>query len=90
MYARYKSLCKALIATPFEVLFRQFRLGVGLFFCGLVTIYGASQLMAPSLQQELVVLLGLVVGGIGFIIAMSAQLRMTISRIWHFFNDKKG
>jgi hypothetical protein len=78
------------MTTPFEVLFKRFRLGVSLFFCGLVAIYGASQLMAPSLQQELVVLLGLVVGGVGFIIAMSAQLRMTVSRIWHFFNDKKN
>lgn len=76
--------------APLEVSFRQFRLGLSFFFCGLVIIYGASQLLEPSMQQELVVLLGLLVGGCGFVIAILAQARMMISRMWRFFSESKN
>lgn len=81
----FKQRVKAHFRAPLDASFKQFRWGVSLFFCGMVILYGASQLLTPSLQQELVVLLGLVVGGLGFVVAMLAQIRMTISRIWHFF-----
>jgi hypothetical protein len=84
----WKEAFKAHYTAPLEVSFRQFRLGLSLFFCGLVILYGASQLMEPSVQQELVVLVALVVGGLGFILAMMAQVRMIISRLWHFFSNK--
>jgi hypothetical protein len=73
-----------------EVSFKQFRLGLSLFFCGLVAIYGAGQLLTPSLQQELVVLVGLMIGGAGFVIALLGQIRMMVSRFWHFFQRPKN
>lgn len=82
----WKERLRAHYTAPLESSFRQFRWGFSLFFCGLVLIFGASQLLEVSLAQELVVLLGLLVGGCGFIIAMLAQVRMMISRIWRFFS----
>lgn len=77
--------------APLEISFRQFRWGLSLFFCGMVIIYGASQLLKPSLQQEVTVLAGLLIGGCGFLIAILAHVRMVISRMWGFFanSDKK-
>jgi hypothetical protein len=88
-YKRCKKKFSAYFTVPLEITFKQFRLGLALFFCGLVIIYGASQLLPPSLQQELTVLAGLLTGGCGFAIAMLSQLRMTVSRVWHFFNRNK-
>lgn len=65
--------------------FRQFRLGLALFFCGMVVIYSASQLLEPSLAQELTVLAGLLLGAAGFIWAMMAHLRMLVGRLIRFF-----
>ncbi len=73
--------------APLVVVFKQFRLGLGLFFCGLVLVYMAHQTMAPSLHQELTVLAGGVVLGIGFVLAMTAQIRMLIIRLVAFFRD---
>ncbi len=81
----WKQALKTHYSAPLDVSFRQFRLGLSLFFCGMVILYGANQLLQPSLQQELMVLLALLVGGLGFLLAMMAQLRMVISRLWHFF-----
>lgn len=86
--ASYKTLVESLktyFYAPLDISFKQFRWGVSLFFCGMVILYGASQLLTPSLSQELVVLAGLIVGGIGFVLAILAQVRMMISRMWHFF-----
>lgn len=65
--------------------FQQFRLGVSFFFLGVVGLYIATQAIEPSLAQELVVLLSLIVGGIGFLIAMLAHFRMLVGRIIRFF-----
>lgn len=82
LYAHY--------TAPLESSFKQFRWGLVLFFCGMVILYGASQLLVPSLQQELVVLAGLLLGGCGFVIAILAQMRMMISRMWRFFSESKN
>ncbi|MDO3386498.1 hypothetical protein QWI17_11685 [Gilvimarinus sp. SDUM040013] len=75
--------------APFAICYKQFRLGAMIFFCGMVTIYIASQSMEPSLQQELITLLGVVVVGIGFAIAMLAQARILFSRLYHFWHDRR-
>ncbi len=75
--------------TPLQEIFKQFRLGFALFLVGGVIIYASMQLLVPSLQQELCVLAGLVIGGTGFILALMAQMRMLISRIVRFFSDKQ-
>lgn len=74
--------------APFEVIFKTFRLGVSLFLCGVVVMYGAHALLLPSLSQELVTLAGLLLIGGGFVLAMLAQMRMVISRLLKFFLDK--
>lgn len=74
--------------APFEVIFKTFRLGVSLFLCGVVVMYGAHQLLQPSLIQELFTLAGLLLLGGGFLLAMLAQVRMVISRLLKFFLDK--
>lgn len=75
-------------SAPQATVFYQFRLGLGLFLCGLVAVVMANQLLLPSLKQEVLVLLGLIVGGIGFIMAMLAQTRMMIGRLLHFWRRK--
>lgn len=75
--------------TPPEQVFPRFKLGASLFLCGLVVIYAGSQLFTPSLTQEIIVLVGLIIIGIGFLMALMAQVRMFIGRILRFFiNDK--
>lgn len=57
--------------------------GALLFFIGLGAIQGADKLFEPSLRQEVYVLLGLLVGGSGFLIAIAAQLLL----IWQRFRN---
>ncbi|UZJ45961.1 hypothetical protein OOT55_07905 [Marinimicrobium sp. C6131] len=77
---------KAHYTGSLEQGFRQFRLGVSLFFLGMVGLYIANTLLKPSIEQELVVLGSLLVGGAGFIWAMMAHLRMLIGRLIRFFS----
>ena len=74
-------------SAPLDVSFKQFRLGAMLFFTGGVIIYISANLISASASQEALLLGGLIIGGIGFIIAMMAQVRMLISRIYRFFRD---
>ena len=71
--------------TPPEKVFPQFKLGAVIFFVGLVIIYSGSQLLAHSLTQEVVTLIGLGLIAIGFLIAMMSQIRMLIGRLLRFF-----
>lgn len=77
------------IDVPLTQSFKQFRLGGVIFFAGLVIIYAASQLFEPSLTQELVTLVGLLVVGLGFIIAILAQIRMMLGRFMKFCQTPK-
>ncbi|MFT7388899.1 MAG: hypothetical protein ACI8VC_002161 [Candidatus Endobugula sp.] len=85
------SLRKALYrycAAPLDKVFPHFRMGASLFLCGLVTIYAGYQLLSPSLAQEITVLVGLIILGVGLIISMTAQIRMMLGRILRFFNSQ--
>ncbi len=88
---RFKTNWQALKAVLYKhytasqrEIFKQFRLGCGLFFVGMVAIYGSYQLLEESLTQELMLLSGIVLVLSGFIIAMLAQIRLLIGRILHF------
>lgn len=74
--------------TPPEQVFPRFKLGAMIFFCGLVVIYGASQLLTPSLSQEIVTLCGLLLIGAGFFLSLMSQVRMVIGRVLRFFFEK--
>ncbi|MBB6522782.1 hypothetical protein [Pseudoteredinibacter isoporae] len=65
-------------------IFKQFRLGSGLFFLGMVSIYGCYQLLEASLGREVGILISLMIVLSGFMIAMLAQIRLLIGRILHF------
>ncbi|MCR6650521.1 MAG: hypothetical protein NVV73_02960 [Cellvibrionaceae bacterium] len=45
----------------------------------------ANGYMEPSVQQELVVLGGLILGGIGFVIALIGQSRFLFGRLRRFW-----
>lgn len=84
---QWQAAIKAHYSAPLKLSFMQFRWGVVIFFIGLVIIYAGSQVLEHSLAQELVTLLGLMVIGVGFLIAMMAQIRMVISRVVIFFTS---
>lgn len=83
--ALWREALKQHYSAPLEVSFKQFRLGAMLFFFGLVLVYIAINNVAPSLIQEIITLIGLMITGLGFVIAMLAQIRMIISRIVTLF-----
>lgn len=84
---RWLQRLKQHYSAPLSQSFKQFKLGAMMFFLGGVLIYASSSAMPPSTQQELLLLTGLLTGGMGFLIAMMAQVRMMISRLVKFFSD---
>lgn len=86
----WKQGLKAYYTVPLRVPFKQFRNGSIYFGVGFITIYFANQSLPEGAQQELIVLGGLVLAGIGFVMAMLAQIRMIIGRFMIFlYKDKK-
>lgn len=59
---------------------KLYGLGALLFFIGIGFIQWGANVIEPSLEQELIVLVGLGFGGIGFSIAMAAQCGLIINR----------
>ena len=84
---RWLQLLKQHYTAPLSVTFKQFKLGAMVFFLGMVMVYMSQQLLPPSPQQELFLLVAIVLVAIGFIIAMMAQVRLLISRLLRFFMD---
>lgn len=75
---------KAHYSVPLEIPFKQFRNGSIYFGVGCIIIFMANQQLPHGLKQELIVLAGLILAGVGFIMAMLAQIRMIISRFVRF------
>jgi hypothetical protein len=71
--------------APQHETYKRLRNGFIYFSVGLITIYIASTAIEPSLKQELFVLAGMLLGGLGFFIAILAYIRIVISRILSFF-----
>lgn len=74
--------------APMHQSFKQFKLGAMTFFLGMVLLYIAQSYLDDSWQQEWTALAGIILTGIGFLLAMLAQVRILISRIVKFFLDK--
>ena len=87
-FKTWRLALKSHYTAPLEKSFKQFRTGVILFGVGLAIIFVANTNVEPSAKQEIYILLGLILTGSGFIIAMLAQIRMLISRIVIFFEKK--
>lgn len=83
-----KAFLKHYTQTPTYGIFQRFKLGAMLFFLGLVIIYGGYQLLEHSLAQEITVLIGLCFIGVGFLMAMLAQVRLLIGRLIHILFHK--
>ena len=54
--------------------------GAVLFFVGIGFILYADRVIPASMQQEIIVLLGLAIGGTGFTTAMGAQVLLILGR----------
>ena len=84
----YSSLINKVVhyySEPELKTFKQLRNGFIYFSVGLIIIYLAGTALQASLYQELAVLVGLVLAGLGFFITMLAYQRFLISRILRFF-----
>lgn len=68
--------------------FRRFRLGLALFFVGFVILYAADQVLEPSLYQEIVAGLAVLIIGLGFGLAVVAEILFIAYRVWLFFSTK--
>ena len=79
---------KAFIDDPRKVL-KLFALGALLFFIGVGFIQWADKLIEPSLKQEVHALLGMIIAGCGFFIAMTAQLCLIAQRFRNMGNKPK-
>ena len=84
---RYWQALKLHYSAPLSEVFKQFRIGAALFFAGMVAVYAGFNLPS-SWTQELILALGFILVGIGFLTAMLAHVRMVIIRIINFIKDK--
>lgn len=75
----WRAQINALIADQRRTL-RLYSAGAIAFLVGLGLIQYANHLIEPSLQQELVALLGTLIGGGGFLTAIIAQIFLIIDR----------
>lgn len=75
MLARVKSLLE-----DQRKILKLFALGALLFFIGLGFIQWADRLIAPSLQQEAYMLLGILISGSGFTLSMLGQCLLIVYR----------
>jgi hypothetical protein len=80
---------RAYYSVPIEVAFRQFRAGLIFFATGFGSILMANAYMEPSVQQESIVLGGMVLGGYGFVLALLGQSRVFVGRLMRFLSDKR-
>jgi len=84
-WRRLRKAIRAYYFVPLEISFRQFRAGLIYFATGFGTVLMANAYMQPSLQQELVVLGGIVLGGYGFVLALLGQSRLLVGRLLRFW-----
>lgn len=73
---------------PLTTAFKQFRAGVIYFAVGFVAIIMATTQLPPSVQQEVIVFCGMVMAGIGFFMALMAEIRLLIGRFVRFFDKQ--
>ena len=75
------------LVDPF-IVFKQFRFGAIAFGIGLGLILYSNSAVEASVRQELLALIGLAIGIVGFMVAMLAQMRLMIGRFVRFFANK--
>lgn len=85
---RFVKAIRAYYFVPLEIAFRQFRAGLIYFGVGFGTVLMANAYMEESLAQELVVLGGLLLGGVGFVLALIGQSRLLVGRLLRFWFNR--
>ncbi len=63
-------------------------IGFAIFALGMTALVVAEFLLASSLSQELIALLGLIMAAIGSILAAIGYLSLSVLRLLHFLSDK--
>lgn len=61
--------------------------GAVLFFCGIAALYMANSRLQPSLDQELVALGGLLVAGIGALLAAFGYIGLSLIRVLRLISN---
>lgn len=84
-----REIIRAYYSAPIEIAFRQFRAGLIFFATGFGAILMANAYMEPSVQQELIVLGGIILGGYGFILALLGQSRFLVGRLMRFWQKDR-
>lgn len=84
-----RKIIRAYYSAPIEIAFRQFRAGLIFFATGFGAILMANAYMEPSVQQELIVLGGIILGGYGFILALLGQSRFLVGRLLRFWQKDR-
>lgn len=84
-----RKIIRAYYSAPIEIAFRQFRAGLIFFATGFGAILMANAYMEPSVQQELIVLGGIILGGYGFILALLGQSRFLVGRLMRFWQKDR-
>ncbi len=62
----------------------QFSYGTIVFLFGMITIVVGDYGLSPSVKQEIVVLVGVVLSGAGLFLVITAHICMMIFRLKHF------
>jgi len=72
--------------TPQQRSFKLFAIGALLLLGGLSMVIAAHFYVPPSLKQELITLISLVIAFFGAIMAVIGYVKLLLSRINHFIN----
>ncbi|MFD2229761.1 hypothetical protein [Alkalimarinus sediminis] len=72
--------------TPQQRNFKLFAIGALLLLGGLSMIIAANFYLPPSLKQELITLISLIIACIGGVMAIIGYVKLLLSRINHFIN----
>jgi hypothetical protein len=75
------SMFKALWQAPIQVLFRRFVFSVSCFAAGALTLLMAESHITPSIEQEIVALIGLIAASSGALLAFIHYIAILIRRL---------
>ena len=72
--------------TPQQRSFKLFAIGTLLLLGGLSMVIAAHFYVPPSLKQEIITLISLIIAFLGAIMAITGYVKLLFSRINHFIN----
>ncbi len=78
---------KATKQSPQQKAFKLFMLGGIALLSGLATIVGSNIYIPPSMKQEIIMFLALIVSALGAIVTIFAYLKLLALRFKHFLDN---